>query len=121
MLIEFIEPDFQFSDDRGSLTQLVHDGWKQVNYITSVAGAVRGDHFHKENKEAFFVAEGAFKLEVEHSQTHEKETYQIKKGDFFIIYPHVLHNFTYTAPTVLISFYDNGVERPDGTKDIVKP
>ena len=46
MLIEFIKPDFDFTDDRGSLTQLVHKGWNQVNYITSVGGAFRGNHYH---------------------------------------------------------------------------
>ena len=51
MLIEFIKPDFEFADDRGALTQLVHGGWNQVNYITSVAGAFRGDHYHLQNKE----------------------------------------------------------------------
>ena len=55
MLIEFIKPDFEFADDRGALTQLVHGGWKQVNYITSVAGAFRGNHYHLQNKEAFFI------------------------------------------------------------------
>ena len=51
MLIEFIKPDFSFTDDRGSLTQLVHKGWNQVNYITSVGGAFRGNHYHKNNTE----------------------------------------------------------------------
>ena len=42
MLIKMLEPDFVFENEAGSLKQLVHDGWKQVNVITSVGGAVRG-------------------------------------------------------------------------------
>ena len=53
MLIKFIKPDFEFSDDRGSLKQLVHNGWKQVNYITSVEGSFRGDHYHRKIKRLF--------------------------------------------------------------------
>ncbi len=120
MLIEFIKPDFEFADDRGALTQLVHGGWKQVNYITSVTGAFRGNHYHLQNKEAFYVISGAFKLSLEHLETHEKEEYEIKAGDFFVIYPKVIHSFDYTAATTLISLYDKGVELPDGTKDILR-
>ncbi|WP_428045583.1 cupin domain-containing protein [Candidatus Avelusimicrobium fimicolum] len=118
MLIKFIKPDFEFSDDRGSLKQLVHNGWKQVNYITSVEGSFRGDHYHKENQEAFFVISGEFELTLEHIKTHEKAHYTLKKGDFFIIYPEVMHSFLYKKDTSLISMYNYGVERPDGEKDI---
>ena len=120
MLIEFIKPDFNFQDDRGSLTQLVHGGWKQVNYITSVKGAFRGDHYHVYNKEAFYVISGGFKLSLRHNKTGETAQYNIKAGDFFIIYPNVMHSFDYTHDTTLISLYNRGVELKNGTKDIVR-
>ena len=120
MLIEFIKPDFEFADNRGALTQLVHQGWNQVNYITSVAGAFRGDHYHQQNKEAFYVISGGFKLTLKHNQTRETAEYDMKAGDFFIIHPDVMHSFDFTEKTTLISMYDNGVELPDGTKDILK-
>ncbi len=118
MLIEFIKPDFSFSDDRGSIFQLVHDGWKQVNYIASLPGARRGGHYHKDNKEAFYVISGGFTLTAERPETNETETHEIKTGDFFTIAPGVKHSFAYHEPTQMISFYDQGVEKPDGTKDI---
>lgn len=120
MLIEFIKPDFNFQDERGSLTQLVHSGWNQVNYITSVAGAFRGDHYHVLNKEAFYVIYGGFKLSLRHNKTGETAEYNIKAGDFFIIHPDVVHSFLYTANTALISMYNRGVELANGTKDIVR-
>lgn len=118
MLVEFIKPDFEFEDARGSLKQLVHEGWKQVNYITSVAGAFRGNHYHKENSEAFFVISGKFKLIVEDLENTKKEEYEMKSGDFFIIRPNINHSFEYLEETQLISLYDKGVEKDDGTKDI---
>ena len=120
MLIKFIKPDFQFSDERGSLTQLVHDGWKQVNYITSVTGSFRGDHYHVKNTEAFYLISGTFKLKLKHIKTQESSEYDIKAGDFFVIYPYVSHSFSYTSDCALISMYDMGVENSDGTKDIVR-
>lgn len=118
MLIMFIKPDFEFSDDRGSLKQLVHNGWKQVNYITSVGKAFRGNHYHKENREAFYVIKGRFRLIVSTIDGSIKEEYEMKSGDFFIIDPMVVHSFDYLEDTDLISFYDKGVENEKGDKDI---
>lgn len=118
MLVEFIKPDFEFEDARGSLKQLVHEGWKQVNYITSVAGAFRGNHYHKENTEAFFVINGRFRLIAETLDKSQTEEYEMKSGDFFIIKPNINHSFDYLEDTSLISFYNLGVEKADGTKDI---
>lgn len=116
-MIEFLKTDFEFTDERGSITQLVHDGWKQVNYITSKAGVLRGKHYHKHNEEAFYVISGEFELELTDIKTGEKETYIIKEKDFFLIKSYVSHSFKYTKDTTLISMYSNGVEEGDN-KDI---
>lgn len=118
MLVEFIKPDFEFEDARGSLKQLVHNGWQQVNYITSVAGAFRGNHYHKENAEAFFVINGRFHLIAETLDKAQIEEYEMKTGDFFVIKPNINHSFDFVENTSLISLYSLGVEKPDGTKDI---
>ena len=72
-LIEFLAPDFVFENEAGCLKQLVHDGWKQVNVITSVRGSVRGGHYHKFNREAFYVVSGAFKLVVWQTEDLKEE------------------------------------------------
>lgn len=118
MLIQFISPDFEFSDARGTLTQLVHDGWKQVNCIFSNAGTLRGGHYHKENAEAFYVIFGAFRLLVESLNGEQCEEYDMKAGDFFTIPPLVSHSFEFIHDTQLISLYSSGVENRDGSKDI---
>lgn len=116
MLMEFTEPDFVFENEAGSLKQLVHDGWKQVNVITSTAGSIRGNHYHKYNIESFYVINGTFKLIVWNGD--EREEYQIKAGDMFLVYPYVFHVFEYIDDTVLVSMYSNGVELSDTEKDI---
>ena len=116
-MIKIIEPDFIFEDDRGSLVQLVHEGYSQINVVTSKAGVERGNHFHKINREGFYVVEGAFTLEA--SLNGQKETYEFRKGDMFIIEPYVMHRFIYLDDTTLVAFYDKGVELPNGSKDII--
>lgn len=116
-MIKIIKPDFIFEDERGSLIQLIHEGYKQINVVTSKSGVERGNHFHKLNTEGFYVVEGAFLLEA--SLGSKKESYEFKKGDMFIIEPNVMHRFVYHQDTTLVAFYDKGVELPDGTKDII--
>lgn len=116
MLIEILKPNFVFEDARGSLTQLVREGFNQYNIIFSHKGVLRGDHYHKENREAFYVITGELKLSV--SRDGVKEDYTFGPGDMFLLPPYVMHSFYYTEDTWLASMYDLGVERPDGTKDI---
>ncbi len=116
-MIEIVKPDFVFEDERGALVQLVHDGWKQINVAVSKAGFERGNHFHRLNREGFYVVEGCFTLEAKLG--NKKEVYDFKKGDMFIINPDVIHRFIYHEDSVLVAFYDKGVELPDGTKDII--
>ncbi len=114
-MIEILKPDFVFEDGRGTLVQLVHEGYRQINVVTSKAGVERGNHFHKLNREGFFVVEGSFLLTV--SLDGKEENYEFRKGDMFIINPYVMHRFVYHEDTTLVAFYDKGVETPEG-KDI---
>lgn len=116
IMIEIVKPDFEYQDDRGSLTQLVHEGFRQFNIIFSKKGVLRGDHYHKENRETFFVIFGSFELTVK--TQHKQETYRFKMGDMFLVPPYVLHSFYYLEDTLIASMYDIGVEYPDGSKDI---
>ena len=116
MLIEFLKPDFIFENDTGSLKQLVHDGWKQVNIIVSNAGWVRGRHYHKFNSEAFYIISGTFKLTVWRGK--ETEYYELNQGEMFVIPPYVFHTFEYHTDTILVSLYSNGVELTETDKDI---
>ena len=93
MLINYIKPDFVHQDERGG-------------------------HFHKINKEIFFVIRGLFRLVLE--SNNEKEVYIMKTGDFFEIEKGIKHTFEYIEDTELISMYDLGVELENDEKDIYR-
>lgn len=116
MLIELMKPDFIFDDERGSLRQLVHQGYSQFNIVFSKKGVFRGDHYHKENKEVFYVINGSFELAA--SKDGVVENYTFKEGDMFLVPPYVMHSFNYKEDSLLAAMYDLGVEHEDGTKDI---
>lgn len=116
MLIEWLTPDFVFENESGCLKQLVHDGWKQVNVIASIPGSVRGGHYHKHNREGFYVVKGSFALRVWNGEN--SENYEMREGDMFLIPPGVYHTFAYHEATTLVSLYSRGVELSETEKDI---
>lgn len=115
-MIEILKPDFEFNDERGRLMQLTHGNCTQVNYVESKPSSLRGGHFHKLNKETFYIING--EVEVTVKKDGKKETHLFKSGDMFAIDKNVIHYFDYKKESSLIVVYDKGVELPDGTKDI---
>ena len=124
MLITVLEPDFKYEDDRGCIFQLIHYGYRQVNMIKSIAGAKRGDHYHKHNNELFFIVSGKLIVNVQAVSRDEKhfigsmERYVFSEKDMFSISPFMNHQFEFLEDTILISMYNKGVEYDDGGKDI---
>ncbi len=111
-MLKTIKTDFHFTDERGSIVQLIHQGYRQINVITSKKGVVRGGHYHKQNEEAFYIISG--ELEV----TVNNEILRFRTGDFFGIEANDMHSFVFLEDTILVSMYSSGVELDDGTKDI---
>ncbi len=115
-MLEILKPDFEFTDDRGTLLQLLHGEIAQLNYVLSKPSSLRGGHYHKLNKEIFYIIDG--EVDVTVKKDGEEKKYSFKGGAMFSIDKNVIHSFDYKKETSLIVAYDKGVELPDGTKDI---
>lgn len=111
-MLKIVKPDFEFDDERGSIIQLIHNGYKQINVITSKKGVFRGGHYHKQNKEAFYIISGALTITVNGG------SHRFVSGDFFGIEENDMHSFEFEEDTILVSMYSNGVELPNNKKDI---
>ena len=111
-MLKTIKVDFSFSDERGTLVQLIHEGYRQINVITSKKGVIRGGHYHKQNEEAFYIVQGKLKVDV-----NGKE-FIFKTGDFFGIEANDMHSFFFLEDTTIVSMYSSGVELENGEKDI---
>ena len=107
--------DFQHKDERGSLTQLVHDGFRQINVLETRKGSTRGAHFHKVSVEAFYVVSGSVEVIFQTREATEKTVF--RQGDFFEIQPNVLHNMLFPEDCLMVQMYDIPVEN-NGIKDI---
>lgn len=113
-LIKYLKTDFEHRDERGALVQIFREGWSQVNIIHSIANANRGGHYHKHNKELFYVIEGSFNLTCKSLESGLVQSLDIQEKDLFIIPPYVTHSFLFCADTLLLTAYDNGVEIENG-------
>ena len=111
-----LNPDFIFEDERGMITQLVHDGFKQINVLFSKQGCKRGNHYHKVSREAFYVVNGSVEVIFQKADIEENVTF--KTGDFFLIEPLTNHSMSFPNDCLMIQMYDIPVIKADGTKDI---
>src|SRR3989338_10747247 len=63
-------------DERGKLTEIFKiPNVGQVFYVTSVPGAVRGDHYHTRKIESFCVIEGKVKISMRNRESGETKEY----------------------------------------------
>ena len=115
-LVQILQTEFEFADDRGKLTQLVHEGYQQVNVLISKRGVTRGSHFHRICREAFYVLSGSTEFTLKTAEA--EETVVFHPGDFFAIEPGVSHSLYFPEDCVMVQMYDRPVEQPDGGKDI---
>ena len=117
-LIEILEPDFYFEDSRGTLTQITHKPYAQINAVFTKKGQDRGNyHYHRFTKEVFYVISGKIKVTLKLGD--KKEEYSFSDNDMFMIPEEVRHSFSYYEDTYLVAFYTSRVELEDGTKDII--
>ena len=116
MLFERLKCEFEFVDDRGSLVQLAHNGYEQINVLYTKKGVLRGGHYHKDTKEVFYIISGAVQVELKNGTEYVDETFA--KGDFFLIQPYTIHSMSFLEDTTMVAMYEHAVERKNGEKDI---
>lgn len=88
-----LEPYMMREDTRGRLVGLINEGsWEEFNYLETQAGQVRGNHYHRDTWEVFFIIEGEIEVvtqipgQVETSMT-------LHPGDVLMIEPGERHTF----------------------------
>lgn len=118
-MIKKLDVDFLHTDERGIICQVLSIPINQVNYLFTKQSAKRGCHYHKINKEIFYIIEGSLEITaVKTEDNSSKQTYLFKAGDLFLVEPFVVHDFDFLEDTKMLVMYDKGVELPDKSKDI---
>jgi dTDP-4-dehydrorhamnose 3,5-epimerase-like enzyme len=93
-----IDPYFTHRDDRGEILGVLNFGaWREINFVSSVADTERGNHYHRDTDELFFVLKGSIRVEVQRVEAGclvgPKDEFLVRQGAIFMVDRMVNHVF----------------------------
>jgi len=86
-------PYLTILDERGGFLGITQESWAEANFIETRANQVRGNHYHKETRELFFIISGEIDVVIDDLNSGKHLEVLVSKGDVFIIEPYELHTF----------------------------
>ena len=110
-----------FADDRGSIQMLVDFPIGSALVITSKKGAVRGNHFHKEDDHYSYLASG--RMEYYHrpaGSSEPPEVLIIEPGQMFYSPPMVEHTMRFLEDSVFYVFAKLNRDQESYEADVVR-
>jgi len=113
-------PYYYFTDARGAFLGIIQNQeWKEINYIESKKGSVRGNHYHKETVECFFIIDGKIRVTLVDLITNSKKVFIVEKGSIFIVKPNTLHTFEVLEDSKWINMLSKPIKSEP--KDFYRP
>lgn len=119
--IRGIKPEF--NDERGGITRVLDDAdfeFHSVLYITSKAGTVRSNHYHKKDAHWCYLASGAAEYYEKPVNGGEIERIEVKAGDMVFSDRMMIHAFKFTEDSTLWAFARMPRNQGDYEKDTVR-
>lgn len=115
----------EFVDERGFITRLIDQDkypLRAVLYITSKAGTVRGNHYHKKDAHYVYCLSGSFKYsEKDMTKPNSRvEFVTLKPGDLVLSAPMKAHSMEFLEDTVFLAFTTEPREQDQYEKDTVR-
>ena len=107
-IIRNIKPEFV--DERGGITRVLDGEDFPVNsvlYITSKAGTIRSNHYHKTDAHWCYLLSGKAEYYEKPVQGGEIEHASMKAGDMVFSDSLIIHAFRFTKDTELLAFSRN--------------
>jgi len=92
-VVQKIDPYAVKFDERGGFLGITKEGWAEINFIETAAEQIRGNHYHKETRELFFIVSGEIEITIENLLSGEHSETRVSKGDIFVIEPYEVHTF----------------------------
>ena len=101
-----VEPSFE--DARGVIRNILAGPFDHLAFVTSKAGTVRGNHFHKKGWQWCFVVSGKVRCLSRGAEDSESEVRIAiaRPYDLIITPPGVAHRHEYLEDTSFIAVYD---------------
>lgn len=103
------------ADDRGAFAGLINEGsWKEVNFVTTKPGEVRGGHFHTHTNELIFLLRGKAEVELQDcNNMNNRQTLVLNAGEGVRIEPYIVHTFNYLEHSEQVALLDTSFNPQD--------
>lgn len=121
--VNHIEP--KFTDKRGGLALIIDRDdlpIKSVLRITSKAGTVRGNHYHKKGIHYYYVENGRceYSEKIVNKPNAKVETVVLESGDLVIVKPQVINATKFLEDSVIYHFDTERREQSQYEKNTVR-
>ncbi|HEX7858707.1 MAG TPA: cupin domain-containing protein [Verrucomicrobiae bacterium] len=96
----------RITSPRGDLAVLT-DGTtpiRHLSYLELRPGMIRGNHYHKQRREWFYLISGELSLTMADVKGGEKTVIQLRAGDLAYITPEIAHALNPTTPGHAVEF-----------------
>jgi len=121
--VTHIKPEF--TDERGFISRLVDNDnirFRAVLLITSKAGTIRGNHYHKKDFHYVYCLSGRFKYSEKNMNdpSSKKESVILKRGDLVLSRPMVAHSMEFLEDSSFLAITTEPREQEKYEKDTVR-
>jgi len=116
-----IKPDF--TDERGDIIKLLDDGKtniKSVLLITCKKGAIRANHYHKEDTHYVYMLYGSMEYTEQDLNTKKTETVVVNKGDMVFTPPMTAHAMKFLEESAFLTLATESRHHDHYEDDIVR-
>ena len=96
----------EYVDDRGGITRILdeNEAFHSFLYITSKAGSVRSNHYHKKDMHYCYLVSGKAEWYEQPVAGGELEKEILNAGDMVCTPPNVIHAVKFLEDSVLLTF-----------------
>ena len=103
-MIKKIAIGSSFTDDRGTIQNIINAPFNHVAMITSKTGTVRSNHYHLTNSHYIYVLSGLMEYWERDLDGSNKEMILCKPGDMILSEPNKVHKTVFLEDTTIITF-----------------
>lgn len=116
-----VAPEKPFADARGAIHPLVDTAMESAVLITSAAGTVRANHFHKTDWHYCYLLSGAMDYyHRPHGSDAEPEKLRVDAGQMVFTPPLVDHAMKFLEDTVFLTLSRNPRDQESYEADVVR-
>jgi len=118
---EIIKITNRYEDARGLIENITPpESIKDILWITGIKGAVRGNHYHKEDTHYCYVASGRIKYSWQEHDSGEVHEVILVPGDLVVSTPMQKHRFEFLEDGAFIAMATKSREQENYESDTVR-